>query len=403
MKPFHTCVVACAITSAAALAQSDYSAVSSLSPAPTPAPAAASSEKTAPRTAAYGTVMKGNGASDNTIDDFTRRAHLIDRQYLVGSGGQTLVNGAFSFEAVGFNWFGQAYGGGAPDEVRFGLASSGLFGAGLMVSFAKTTIEDSVGATLVESKTVLEGDGFGFFGSFMLGSIGDVYGEAFVYTGTDALPGADVYNESKTSAATTEYTPRLLHILAGWKRDASSEGTHSLNAEFSLNLHSEENKAVTTTEDELTEMQLAFYHGYVLKDAGGFKVFLGSSTNLVYQDFSFEAAPQDRSRLGLNFAPNISMQKTLAKGFEIFAGADMNWGFTKASNLTLDGGAGAAPDEGTLLLTSGTDVSVGLRWNYENIALEGALVDTFLAHGPHFIGGDDEQGLFGQVGLSVGF
>lgn len=346
--------------------------------------------------------MKGNGASDNTVDDFTRRAHLIDGQYLVGAGGQTLVNGAFSFEGLGFNWFGQAYGGDAPDEVRFGLAKSGLFGAGLMVSFAKATTEDSAIGGKAETKNVLEGDGFGLFGSFMLGSAGDVYGEAFVYTGTDALPGADNYTENKTAAATTEYTPRLLHILAGWKRDASSEGTHSLNAEFIFNMHSEENKAAATTEDNMTELQLAFYHGYVLKDAGSFKVFLGSSTQLTYQDYSFEAAPQDRSRMSLNIAPNISMQKTLSKGFEIFAGADMNLGFVSLTNLTPAGPA-AGPDKGTVLATSGTDVSVGLRWNYENIAIEGALVDTFLAHGPHFIGGDDDQGLFAQVGLSVGF
>lgn len=122
----------------------------------------------------------------------------------------------------------------------------------------------------------------------------------------------------------------------------------------------------------------------------------------MYQDFSFEAAPQDRSLIGLNFAPNISMQKALAKGFEIFAGADMNLGFASLTNLPVGAGPGA-PDEATTLTTSGTDVSVGLRWNYENIAIEGALVDTFLAHGPHFVGGDDDQGLFGQVGLSVGF
>jgi len=381
------------------LAQGDYAASpGSLTAGPSQANTGAAANL---RTGLYGTVMKGNAAADNTVDDLTKRPHLIEQQYLAGWGGNDLLSAAFNFQAADFNWFGAAYGGAVPDEVRFGLASAGHFGAGVMVSLAKFTSEDSVGAAARKSKTVLENDGFGLFGSFALGGAGDVYGEVSVYTGfDDSASGDDNYTRIELSpGGTSEVTPRLIHVLAGWKKDATSEGTHSLNAELILNIGNWENAPAggTSVERKITDIQLWFYHGYILKDAGSFKVFAGTNSEIAYQDLSWDTEPKDRSALLIQTTPNMSFQKTLKHGFEGYAGAGFTLAWLNQKNLP------ANLDKSSSLVTAGADMALGLRWVYENLAVEGALKDAVLANGPYFIGGNTNQGLFGQVGLTVGF
>ncbi len=401
MKPFYAGYVACLLPLVATVANAQYTAA-----VPEPTAVANSTpmaEKAGPRTGLYGTVMKGNAAADNTIDDLTKRPHLIDQQYLAGWGGADLGSAGYSFEAAGFNWFGAAYGGAAPDEIRLGLAKQGQFGGGLILSLAKFSTEDSVAGGTAKTKTVLESDGFGAFGSFMLGAAGDVYGEVSVYTGFDDLA-ADNNNYSKvevTGAPTAEVTPRVIHLLAGWKRDASTEGTHSLNAEFILNIDNLKNdNGTTSVERKLTDVQLLFYHGYIMKDAGSFKVFAGSNSEFRYRSFTLEAAPSDSSTMRLQVTPNMSFQKTLGKGFEAYSGVGVNLAYISQTN-TLQGTTNF--DKFSSFITVGTDMALGLRWTYENLAVEGALKESVLANGPQFIGGTANQGLFGQLGVSVGF
>lgn len=399
MKPFRTGVVACAVYSTLAFAQSDYSA-SLATPAPAAKPAS-SGDKVGPRTGLYGSVMKGNAASDNTVDDFTKRAHLIDRQYLAGWGGADLVNAGYSFEAIGFNWFGAAYGGATPDEVRFGLASEGKFGGGLMLALNKVSTEDSL---LGKTKTVLETDGFGAFGSFALGNAGDVYGELSVLTGFDDLgSGNDNYVKLDPPAPATgsEVTPRVIHVMAGWKKDATTEGTHALNAELILNIENWESKVGTATAKRgINDFQLWFYHGYILKDAGTFKVFTGSNSLVQFQTRDWDAAPTDRSIGVVSVTPNMSFQKTLGHGFEATAGAGVTAAWISQTNMP--SGANNL-DKSTTFLTGGADMAVGLRWVYENFAFEGAVKELMLSNGPQFIGGNAAPGMFAQIGLSVGF
>ncbi len=400
MKPFRTGVVACAVYSTFAFAQSDYSAALATS-APAAKPAS-SSDVVGPRTGLYGSVMKGNAASDNTVDDFTKRGHLIDRQYLAGWGGADLVNAGYSFEAIGLNWFGAAYGGGSPDEVRFGIASAGKFSGGLMVALNKVSTEDTLATVSTKTKTVLETDGFGAFGSFAIGNAGDVYGEVSVLTGFDDLAtGNDNY--IKFDPAGTEVTPRIIHLMGGWKKDATAEGTHALNAELILNVESWENKpaaAAATAKRSITDVQLWFYHGYILKDAGTFKVFAGSNSLFQFQTRDWDSAPTDRSLAVVSVTPNMSFQKTLGHGFEATAGAGVSVAWVSLTNMP--SGANNL-DQSTSFFTAGTDMAVGLRWAYENFAFEGAVKEALLANGPQFIGGNAAPGMFAQIGMSVGF
>lgn len=374
-----------------AVGQSDYaSTLGGSAPASPSAPAA-------PRTGLYEAVTKLNAAADNTVDDFTRRPTLINgKQYFAGFGGADLVSGAFSFQASGWDWFGAALGGPEPDEIRAGLASPGAWGGGVLLSLAKSSFDTPAGS----AKSTLEGDGFGLFGDFSLGN-SDVYGQLALYTGFDNLsPVADNY----LRAAGVEQKNTLVNLIGGWKRNATTEGTHALNAEAILNYSMKRNEAAPTDSVTFTALDLWFYHGYILKQAPGYSVFLGSNSEVLLQFEDWNTDPEDRGHYRVAVTPNLAFQKSLAWGFEGFAGGSVtvSWDRFDGSAPNTFSPAPAGADERTDFLTGSADVALGLRWVRENLAVEGILSDALLANGPQFIGGDGASGMFLQVGVSLG-
>ncbi|MDQ3002601.1 MAG: hypothetical protein M3Y08_15230 [Fibrobacterota bacterium] len=396
MKKLNTIAITCLAVSGLAgwaLAQ-DLSTGTYSTPA-----TSSSSSLVAPRTGLYSVVTKNNGAGDNTVEDFTRRPTLIgDKQYFAGYGGSDMLSGAFSFQGIGLNWFGAMVGGGiSNDEVRFGVGSGNAWGGGVILALAKTNVETAAGKT----KTVLEGDGFGVFGDFGLGN-SDVYGQVAMYTdfnGPAGGPGG--FNYVKVEPAVgpeSETTYRLINIMAGWKKDATTEGTHSLNVEAAYNMGSHEVDPSTPAIDtKVNELGVLFAHGYILKASTDYSVFLGVNTGLQWHAESFEAAPTDRDNIGLFASPNMAFQKNLGKGFEVFSGGSVTASYSQSSNIPV------GEVEASALLTGGADVALGLRWVKDNFALEGSISENLLQTGPYFISGNDNaSGMFLQVGMSLG-
>lgn len=376
-----------------ASAQSDYSTPSNPL-ASTPSNGGAS----APRTGIYESVTKLNAAADNTVDDYTKRPTLINgKQFFAGWGDADLVSGAFAFQASGYDWFGSALGGPEPDEVRAGLARGGAWGGGVLVSLAKSSFETPAG----DSKVVLEGDGLGVFGNLSLGG-SDVYGQLALYTGYDALlPVSDNY----VKVGGVEQKNTLINLLGGWKKDATSEGTHALNLEGTLNYSMKKNEAPPLDTVTVTALDLWFYHGYILKASESYSVFLGSNSELMLQLEDWNVAPTSRNHYRLAVLPNLAFQKRLAWGFEGFAGAVVGLSWDMWDGIAPTTPIGAPPvgaDARTDYLTGSADVSLGLRWVKDNFAVEGSLRDALLANGPHFIGGNAAPGMFAQVGVSLG-
>jgi hypothetical protein len=366
---------------------------------PTPS-SSSSSAVSAPRTGLYSSVTKGNAAADNTVDDFTRRPTLIgDKQYFAGYGNDSLQSGAYSFQGIGFNWFGAMVGGANPDEVRVGVGSGTAWGGGLIVSFDKNTVETAAGKT----KTVIEGDGFGAFGDFNLGT-SDVYGQVALYTGFDALnPPTDHYTKVEPQTGpTVETTNSLINVMVGWKKDATTEHTHALNAEVTYNYSSNEvDPSTPTDKTTLNELIVALSHGYILKASTDYSVFLGVNGGLSWQSAKQETPDLDASHIGVFASPNLAFQKQLGKGFEGFSGGSVTLSYDTYSDMPVPFAAGA-PTDATELLTAGADVAVGLRWVKDNFALEGGLKESVLANGPYIVGGNAGQGLFYNLGISLG-
>lgn len=393
MMKLNTFAIACLAVSGLAgwaLAQ-DFSSGTYSAPA-TSSP----SSLVAPRTGLYSGVTKNNGADDNTVEDFTRRPTLIgDKQYFAGYGTSDLVNGAFSFQGAGLNWFGGMIGGGGPNEVRVGVGSGTAWGGGVILALSKTNVETAADKT----KTVLEGDGFGVFGDFGLGN-SDVYGQIALYTDFNG-PGPGPFNYVKvepTVGPESETTYRLINIMGGWKRDATTEGTHSLNVEANYNMGSHEvDPAIPAIDTKVNELGVFFGHGYILKATTDYSVFLGVNTGVQWHAESFEAAPTDRDSIALFASPNMAFEKNLGKGFEIFSGGSVTAAFTKYSNIPV------GAEDASRLVTAGADVALGLRWIKDNFALEGSVSENILQTGPYFISGNDNTaGMFVQVGMSLG-
>jgi hypothetical protein len=356
-------------------AQTDYTGTSTLT-------APASSAIVAPRTGEYPGAI--NGAADNTVDDYTKRGTLINgKQYFAGWGGADLVNGAYSFQAIGFDWFGavNASTSAGNGTWRSGIATS-RFAAGLLLNFNKTTSKVPAG----ETKNVIAGDGFGLFGDFNLGN-SDVYGEVSLLTG----PG----NYQKTP--TTETTPTTLHFMGGWKKDATSEGTHSLNVELVYD-HTSIEVETPSSKTSGNEVKLTFSHGYILKSGTGYSVFLGSNSNFMYAAQDLPGATSDPSHMGLSVAPNLVFHKALSEHFEFTSGASARLSYDTFENT-------GAFQENSALLTSDADINLGLRWVKDNFSVQGSLNESLLSTGPNFItgGGAPTNTLFGQVGVSLGF
>ncbi len=358
----------------------------------------ASGGPVAPRTGEYPGAI--NGAMDNTVEDYTKRGTLINgKQYFAAWGGPALVNGAYSFQAIGFDWFGAVTTSVGPGNGtwRSGIATSRWAG-GLLINFNKTTTKTVLG----ETKTVVNGDGFGLFGDFNFGG-SDVYGEIAALTGPAATLPVSLGNYTKTPGPPiSEFTPTTIHIMAGWKKDATTEGTHSFNVETSFNLISIENApgapALTTTRKQ-KYFSLMFSHGYLLKAGTGYSVCLGSNSTFIFSKDDQPSPAEDPDSTGLSVAPHLAFQKDLGHNFEFSAGASASLSYNMYSNTAIV--PGPPTQEATRLLTSSADVNLGLRWVKDNFAIQGSLNEALLQGGPNFISGAVNP-LFAQVGVSLG-
>ncbi len=370
---------------------------------PTPSGSSSSSGSVAPRTGLYTGVTKGNGAADNTVDDYSHRPTLIgNKQYFAGFGGANLASGAFSFEGKGLNWFGSVTGGGDPNLLRLGAGSGTNWGGGLLLSIDRSNVTTPAG----ETKTTFQGDGLGAFGDFNLGG-SDVYGEIGWFTGFPSalasVGGGNTIDDKVTGF--TDYN-WYLSFMGGWKKDATTEGTHSLNAEFSYLLGKNTSSGRTPETDNSTnQVRLNLAHGYILRATTDYSVFLGTNGGLLWQSDKTNTPSVNASHVAVFASPNIAFQKQLGHGFEGFSGGSVTGAFDTYSDEVPAGAAGpgvAGATDWTTLLTGSADVAVGLRWVKDNFALEGSLKETVLQNGPYLVGGNAGQGLFAEVGMSLG-
>jgi hypothetical protein len=350
------------------------------------APEAAASA--APRTGLYTGVTKGNAAADNTVDDYSRRPTLIgDRQYLAGYGNGDLGNGAYSLKGKGFNWFGQVVGQDSMSTLRLGLASGTAWGAGLLAAVDR--IHAQAGNNTVETTTYYEPSGLGLFGDFNLGS-SDVYGEVGFHTGLDSTGGLQnsVWTKPVTGPEDDDQN-HTLNVMAGWKKDATTEGTHALNVEvlYLMQGISLENPKVSTT---MTQVRVNPSWGYILKANSSYSVFLGANGML---DFIH---PEDGNIVSIALTPNIALHKQLGRGFEGFSGFSVTGLWSDEWDTAAEG------FDRSQMVTMGSDMAIGLRWVKDNLAFEGGLKESVLANGPYIIGGNAGQGLFYNIGLSLG-
>jgi hypothetical protein len=384
MTKLNTIATTCLAVSGFAMAQ--------VSPAPTTAPAA-------PRTGLYSSVTRGNIAADNTVDDYSRRPTLIgDRQYLAGYGGGELANAAFSIKGKGMNWFGAVTGpvravAGSPDSLRLGLADGTAWGAGLILATHRTYAKNAAG----ETTTYFDGSGLGLFGDFNLGS-SDVYGSIGWSTGFPV--GAGAHNSSlfdpAAAGSNVEINHHQLSIMGGWKKDATAEGTHSFNIEatYVMAMHTDDTPPAPDVDDNANILAIMPMWGYILRMNSDYSVFVGVNSRETYQ--STDVGGVTSGMYSLELTPNICFQKQLGHGFEGFSGFSVSGSY---SATTIDN---ASNDESSDLLTGGADMTVGLRWVKDNLAFEGSLSEALLSSGPNFVGGGT-PGLFGQIGLSLGF
>ena len=371
---------------------------------PTPSSSSSSSSTgTAPRTGLYGGVVKGNAAADNTVEDYSRRPTLIgDRQYFAGSGTADLVNGAFSFKGNGMNWFGAMTGGANPADLRFGVAGGTAWGGGLLLSLDHNSVKNAAG----ETSTTVEGDGYGVFGDFNLGN-SDVYGQVGWFTGFPSSLAGPANNTSvfdpAAAGANVEVTNHFLGLQAGWKKDATTEGTHSLNVELGYIFGSHTEKP-TDPDESVNIITLNGYHGYILKANSDYSVFLGCNGAFIWQSDKSTTPKVDASHMGLAVMPNMSFQKQLGKGFEVFTGGSVSLGYDMYTDEVGVPFPPAGSTDASQILTSGADVAVGLRWAKDNFAFEGSVNDVLLKNGPQLISGTATAGgMFAEVGMSLGF
>jgi hypothetical protein len=365
----------------------------------TPAPVA-------PRTGLYGSVTKGNIAADNTVDDYTKRPTLIgDRQYIAGFGNTDMGNAAFSLKGMGFNWFGSVTGPvnaapaapGTPDVLRLGLGRGTAWGAGVALAIDRQT-QEVTGAAGGKQTTYIDPSGIGLFGDLSLGT-SDVYGAVGWNTGYPSSLLAGAHNTTilePNTGSNSDNTHHTLSVMAGWKKDATTEGTHSFNVEasYALGMHTTSGPGVKA-DDKVNALAIMPAWAYVVKANSDYSVFVGvNSLDSVVAD---TVPGLNGSRYLISFSPNIAFQKQFGHGFEGFSGASVTAGFMGTND---EAGANTTT---TVTMTGGADVAVGLRWVKDNFALEGSLKETVLANGPYLIGGNAGQGLFANIGMALGF
>ncbi|HKP96465.1 MAG TPA: hypothetical protein VJ385_11975 [Fibrobacteria bacterium] len=346
----------------------------------------------APRTGLYTGVTQGNAAADNTVDDYSRRPTLIgDRQYFAGFGGADMQSAAYNFRLGSLNWFGAvtAGGGTVPATLRVGAGSGTAWGGGLLLAVDRVHAKPAAGT---ETTTYYDPSGIGVFGDFNLGA-SDVYGSVSFNTGLPTVPGSENTVVTKPAAA-SEFTVsnHTLSLMGGWKKDATTEGTHAFNIEatYQLEMSKDETPPDPDVKATTTVLTILPAWGYILRANNDYAVFLGANSTDWYSAF------EQGSAYSLALTPNIAFQKQLGKGLEGFSGFSVTGSWTASSDVPADGA------EASTLLTGGADVTVGLRWVKDNLAFEGSLKESVLSNGPYLIGGNAGQGLFMNIGLALG-
>jgi hypothetical protein len=354
---------------------------------PTPT---SSSTTPAPRTGLYTGVTAGNAAADNTVDDYSRRPTLIgDKQYLAGWGGTDLVNAAFSLKGHGFNWFGAVLALDSLAQIRAGLAQGTAWGAGVIVGVNRIHQKPAVGT---ETTTYYEPSGFGVFGDFTMGA-SDIYAQVGWNTGLLRTAGGvqtSVWSNPPAPAPEDDDQLHTLGVMLGWKKDATTEGTHAFNIEFAY-ASEMANLENPTFDESINTIDVMPAWGYIVRANSSYSVFIGANALLTY------IKPEDGSIFETSISPNFAFQKQFGKGFEGFSGFSVTAWWDTQSDIPADDA------ELSQIKTGNADMTVGLRWVKDNFALEGSLKETVLANGPHVIGGVAGQGLLGSVGLSLGF
>jgi hypothetical protein len=184
--------------------------------------------------------------------------------------------------------------------------------------------------------------------------------------------------------------------MAGWKKDATVEGTHSFNVEgnYVLGLHTDDTPT-PNVDDMVNMLTIMPMWGYILRANSDYSVFIGTNGLLAFENDS--VGPTHGNQYTVSLSPNIAFQKQFGHGFEGFSG------FSVTALLHGVQDEPANNNSSSTMLTGGADVSVGLRWVKDNFALEGSLKEAVLANGPYLIGGNAGQGLFVNIGMALGF
>lgn len=362
---------------------------------------AAGTSPLAPRTGLYTGVTKGNAAADRTVSDYSMRPTLIgDRQYFAGFGGADMGNAAFSLKGRGYNWFGEvtgpvnAAGTSSPDSLRLGLGT-GSWGAGVIVAANRIYTKAASGD---KSTTYVDASGIGVFGDFSLGG-SDVYGSVGWNTGFPTIPPAAPHNSvtlEPAAGSKTENIHHELNVTGGWRKEAAGEGTHAWGVEAAYVFGAHTNDALTPNlDDKVNLLSVMPMWGYVVRATADYSVFIGTNGMLFMGND--DIAPESGSRYAISVSPNIAFQKQFGHGFEGFSGFSVTAMYGAANDEPVNNA------ESSQILTGGADVAVGLRWVKDNFALEGSLKEAVLANGPYLIGGNAGQGLFANIGISLGF
>jgi len=289
-----------------------------------------------------------------------------------------------------------------------GLGAGSAWGAGLLLAVNRQTVDAPGGKT----SGYFETSGFGAFADFSLGA-SDVYGLVSwntgfppvavsgnpVVSGPQLLPAPHISTTIDPSGAgsTTEENHHMLSIMAGWKKDATTEGTHSFNVEASyiMAMHTDD-APNPDIDDNMNILSLMPMWGYILRANNDYSVFVGTNTAFIFEKDKVGAL--DGSRYLIGVTPNIAFQKQFGHGFEGFSG------FSVTGVLFGTSDAPVTDESDMVLFTGYADVSLGLRWVKDNFAVEGSLRDAFLSNGPYLISGvPTAGGLFASAGLSLGF
>lgn len=382
----------------------------------------AAQDAKAPRVPSYGVVMQGNAAAEFTTDDYITRGYLVGDQQYVSAYSLSSPNATVAIKGMGLNWIAawKQYSwnldsidttgmseiinlglNSGVSEAIFEVAKSESFGLGISLSFNKIGIKmvpDSGDES--SGKMVFSPDRIKLFGSLNTG-FGGIYGELGTSIGDSGYFKTTFGDEVQT------YSNRLYSVLLGWVLDSKGEMSPTIGVYINTILNGISNKQKdpdsTIVEKGSFTTILSGQYGIPLKKSDDFGVYLGTSASTSFYTWS-QSEPEGeftQTNLTFNIRPNVSFQKVLPKGFEALCGGSfnlVNWASIGVKDTNDNKGSAS------FLQTAAPNANIGLRWSYENFAVEGVLATSILNNGPYLISGKEtSDGMFGQIGVSVGF